>query len=253
MTFPLDFAIMSHPSDRHLSPILHWRQLREITPGRGRVQFTRCSPFQRFMAALCVVLADKRVKALLLGFQRRCRRPQHGFFQRPMHALMSAILIRPAGFNALGTDAQPNLPGRQPTQPTHRQRGKGGAVVGPYSFRQSVLPKDPFEPRPNLSPPRSLQSSALQEITAEVVRHRQRVTAPAIAQHEIAFEVRAPEGISAVAVEQRLAVRRHPPTAATRTHQTRPLQNLTPVLSAAQATAGSSRRNPSITFFGPKR
>jgi len=61
---------------------------------------------QRFMATLCVVPADKRVKALLLGFQRRCRRPQHGFFQRPMHALMSAILIRPAGFNALGTDAQ---------------------------------------------------------------------------------------------------------------------------------------------------
>jgi len=39
---------------------------------------------------------------------------------------MSAILIRPPGFNALGTDAQPDPPGRQPTQPTHRQ---GGAVV----------------------------------------------------------------------------------------------------------------------------
>lgn len=62
-----------------------------------------------------------------------------------MHAFVPAILLRLAGFDELGQDADRDPADRELREPGDGARGKGVAVVGADPLRQTVLLEEPAE------------------------------------------------------------------------------------------------------------
>ena len=73
------------------------------------------------MGTLLVVFSAKGFKRLLLSSEMGSRRLGRRFLQRPMHPLMSAVLLRETRFDALQFNPQANPPHRQFTDAGKRQ------------------------------------------------------------------------------------------------------------------------------------
>ena len=91
-------------------------------------------------------------------------------------------------------EAEP--PDGQLAEPVDRMRGREGhAVVGPDRLREATLLERALEDGEGELLLRRRQGLAGQQVAAGEIGDRQRVAVPAIAEHEFAFVVRAPEGI----------------------------------------------------------
>ena len=86
--------------------------------------------------------AAKAARSGVAGCARLAGRRTRGLrFQRAMHPLVRAVLIRRGRLDQVGINAQPNPPDRQPRQAPQRRRRKGLAIVAANRARQAVLVK----------------------------------------------------------------------------------------------------------------
>jgi len=98
------------------------------------------------VGALGVEFLDEVVEARLLLEWVAAWRAGCLFLQGEVHALMAAILLRMAGFDAFDVDGEPQLPdgelgqGEEPIG-----AGEGNAIVGPDRLGQAALAKELFE------------------------------------------------------------------------------------------------------------
>src|SRR6202022_2398873 len=102
---------------------------------------------QRLVRPLVVVDGSEVVEPLLLRRPAIGRRRCGLFLERTMNPLVTAILLRLAGGDPLGRDAELDPPDRQPRQSTHPGRGKRRTVVRTDRPRQPMLLEDRLEDR----------------------------------------------------------------------------------------------------------
>ena len=83
------------------------------------------------MGAFAIELADESVEAVLL-LEAVCAGRSCGLgLERPVHALVSAVLLRAAGLDAFDGDAEPQPPDRQPGEVVEAVgRGERRMAVG---------------------------------------------------------------------------------------------------------------------------
>src|SRR6185437_10046661 len=151
---------------------------------------------QRLMRALAVVLLHEVIEARLLLKDIRGSWSRGGFFQREVHAFMSAVLLGVAGRDALQADPQPEPPHGQFAQAVQRPRGRQGhAVVRANRGRQPELLKHALKDGKRRELARGFERFTSQEVAARKVRDRQRVTVAAVLEKKLALEIRAPERV----------------------------------------------------------
>src|SRR5262249_47551807 len=90
-------------------------QAARIGSRRGDEERGRRPLTQGFMGTHLVVLVEEAVEARLLGAHARCRWLGSGLLERPVEALVAAVLLRPAGLGGAGVGS-----GLEPRTPTPR-------------------------------------------------------------------------------------------------------------------------------------
>src|SRR6185312_896199 len=101
-----------------------------------RVDLGRTLHVESFVRSFVVKLLEEGIELGLLLKQVGAGWASGFFFERQMHALMPAVLLRMTGPNAFDRDAQARPPDRQPgeiEQPVGRS--EGNTVIGADRFR----------------------------------------------------------------------------------------------------------------------
>jgi hypothetical protein len=117
---------------------------------------------KRLVRAFVVVDAPKAAEAELLRGERVRGRLGGLLLERPVHALVAAVLLRLAGGNALGPDAELDPPNRQPRQPARCDRGERRPVIRANRQRPPELAEGRLEDRPHVALVRATQAFAAQ-------------------------------------------------------------------------------------------
>jgi hypothetical protein len=119
-------------------------------PGGGFVTCCGCAHVERLVRPLMVALVAAVVALLLLGVQAGAGRAGGVGFQRALQALVAAVLVRCAGFDARRRDARTYPPRGQLGQPGQDVGGARHAVVGADAPRQAACFEDACEQRCDL-------------------------------------------------------------------------------------------------------
>src|SRR5262249_17781940 len=186
---------------------------------RGRRPLT-----QGFMGTHLVVLVEEAVEARLLGAHARCRWLGSGLLERPVEALVAAVLLRLTGLDALGLDAELEPPHRQPRQPAGPAVRKGRTIVAAQRTRQPELAECRLEARAGMLVIAGGQRAADQGIAAEGVAYRQRIAARPVRGAEPTLEVDAPDVVGRLHGRKRLLIGWTASASAALAHQIGPLQ-----------------------------
>ena len=94
---------------------------------------------QAFMRSFVVEYITKAIKSALLCAKGCRRRIQHILFQRPMHSLVPAILLRPAWLNALVHD--PELQHAQDSSPNPEAEGVSPTTIPKPRYCDRLIQK----------------------------------------------------------------------------------------------------------------
>jgi hypothetical protein len=94
---------------------------------------------------ILIVVVTKAIEGALLVGHRGVRRRGGVLFERAMHALVTAVLLRLPGLDALGQNAQLNPPHAEPRETPDGFGGEGRAVVATNPHRQPELAKGQLE------------------------------------------------------------------------------------------------------------
>jgi hypothetical protein len=114
-------------------------------------------------------------------------------FERQVHALMAAILLRPAGLDEFDGNTEPEPPGGQPGEVEHGiGTGEGDAVVGANRLGQAALGERPLGCREGQLLTVDSSASHKKQEARGMVGDRQRVAIVSIVELELALEVGAP-------------------------------------------------------------
>src|SRR6266850_4680325 len=148
LTGPFDLAVAAHPADRDIAAIARLVNPLRVGPRRGLVDRSRRLLSQRLVRSLVVVNRTKLLEALLLRRQAVGGRRGGLLLERAMHPLVPPVLLRLAGNDPLGPDAQLDPPHRQPRQTAHPGRGKRRTVVRTDRPWQPMLLERRLEDRP---------------------------------------------------------------------------------------------------------
>jgi hypothetical protein len=118
-----------------------------------------------------------------------------GFFlQGEMHALVTTILLRSTGFDALDGNPEAKPPDRKFAQVEQGvSRSEGNAVVAADVGRQATLLKKPLKHRESVVFSGRRKRFTSEQKTAGVIGDRERIAVLAIAEQELAFVIRTPE------------------------------------------------------------
>src|SRR5579884_2034941 len=135
LSAPAHLASLGHLAHLPVTPVLRpGNPLRERTRG-GPVQRRRYLLAQRLMRALVIVLLLKLAKAPLLLAHGAGRRLHGRFPQSAMHALVTAILLRVPGLDALTHNPQLDPPHRQFRQPVRPRIPERRSIVAAHALR----------------------------------------------------------------------------------------------------------------------
>jgi len=90
---------------------------------------------ESFVRALVIVIVFESVERTLLCREARSRRPSRLRLQRPVHSLVSPVLLGMAWQNPLGANSELDPPDGKPREAADCHRSKGWSVVGPNHIR----------------------------------------------------------------------------------------------------------------------
>ena len=168
-----------------------------------------------------------------------------------MELLVRAVLLGSAQADAFGDDAQPHPPDIQARQAPQPGAGKRAAVVTSNAHRQPELGKAPLEAAPRQPIAATEQRVAPQDVPAEAIAQRQRITIAVVPRAELAFEVRRPRVVRAGDRTERMSAVWHPRSARPRHDPALPAQQITHRRSARPGRHGIPATDQGEEFLRP--
>ena len=142
---------------------------------------------------------NELVEAGLLLQEVAGRRLGGFFLEREMHALVTAILLRSTGFDALDANTEAQPPDRKFAQVEQGvSRSEGNAVIAADVGGQATLLKKPLKHWERVVFAGRRKRFTSEQKTAGMIGDGERITVLAIAQQELAFVIRTPELIGAL-------------------------------------------------------
>src|SRR5213080_462537 len=189
-----DFAVRLHFANLIDSSILQRRQLLRERSVAHLITSRRHGHAQSFMRSLVIVTMTPLIKtALHAGKVAKAAVGQQLDFQSPMKALVLALSLRMIRPTVTDGNSQPQQPNRQRRMLVLTIISPGRAVVHQHPLRQTITAKSggqAFFYRGGLLIAAGLQA---QRIARTIVEHSQRMTACAVAQGRVAFEIHLPQ------------------------------------------------------------
>src|SRR3984893_10733698 len=164
---------------------------------RGKlVDLRRALHLYSFVGTFVVEDLDKFVEARLLLKKISGGRLGGLFLQGQMHALMTPILLRMAGLDALNTDPRAEPPHRELAQVEQRMCvSERHTVIAADVGGQAALLKKPLKHCESVLFPGRRKGFTGEQITAGVIGDGQRITVLVITQQEFTFVIGAPQFI----------------------------------------------------------
>src|SRR5260370_26004125 len=138
---------------------------------------------------------------------------------------MASVLLGPTWLDALMYNTHFHPSQRQLRQAEQSRPSKGSAVVCPDPRWQPILTHRRFADRPHLAQIHARDRLAANQIAAMSIGDGAWIAAQAIACHEVALEVHAPELVRSRQVAERFRVGSSPSLLPLRTRQTHPTQD----------------------------
>lgn len=169
------------------------RELSRVRPGRGRVVRRWRVASQVLVRPFHVVLAAKGVERPLLRGGIGPWRANGGALQRPVHALMRAVLLRSSRMDALMLNAEPHPPDIELRQAMDAGRGERHPVVGADGQGQSILAEGALEERFDADALRREEAPTGEEETRVLIGNREGIAPDAVARGELSLEVGRPQ------------------------------------------------------------
>src|SRR6185312_16460668 len=166
-----------------------------------RVDLGRTLHVESFVRSFVVKLLEEGIELGLLLKQVGAGWASGFFFERQVHALMPAVLLRMTRPDAFDADAQakpPHREAREIEQPVGRS--EGNAIVGADGLRQTTLFEQALKGSKSGILGIRFHSFAQQQITRSMIGNRQRITVALVAEPELAFIVSASQRVGAGAV-----------------------------------------------------
>src|SRR3546814_6550706 len=155
---------------------------------------------ERVVGAFAVELADKIIETGLLLQDVGAARAGRLLLQRQVHALVAAVLLRLAWFDAFDLNAEPEPPDRELRQVVEPVgAGEGNAVVRADGVGQAALLEQALKDRNDASPFHALEGFASANEPRGVIGDGQGVKIAALAHLEPASEDNAPQIIGRLA------------------------------------------------------
>src|SRR5262249_44233741 len=183
---------------------------RRVRPRRGLVDHARRHVAERLMRPLFIVDAAKDIEPLLLGAPTGGWRVAAFELERPMQALVTAVLARLTSFDPFRLDAELDPPHRESAQAPYARTRKRWSIVAADRARQAVFSESRLHQRlypARIGPPHHL---APEQIAAVGITDRQRFAPPAVAGAEPTLEVDRPSVVRARALGKGRRVGRDP-------------------------------------------
>jgi hypothetical protein len=150
------------------------------------------------MWALVIELAHEIIEARLLLETIEAWRACGFLLQGEVHALVAAVLLRPAGLDAFDSNAEAQPPHRQLGQIEQRiWTGEGNTVIGADRQRQAALTKQPFEGREGDLLANRFQRLAEKQEARGVVGDGEWVAITTVTELELALEIGAQRSLAA--------------------------------------------------------
>src|SRR5690606_7792327 len=138
-----DVAVLREEAHLEVTGVLRSRHYLGHRARRWGVDRGRRSGAERLMGPLLVELAPPAVEALLLRGHVPLRWPGRLRLQGLVHPLVSAVLLRLSGVDAVVRDPELDPPHRELGEAADGLRGERHAVVGADGLRQPVLVNEP--------------------------------------------------------------------------------------------------------------
>jgi hypothetical protein len=139
--FPHDLAGAANTTDLVIRIVPGvFRANRHGAP-RGRVALRGQLLPERFVRTLFIVMPAESIETCLLFGSVRCRGPRGLGFERAMHPLVSAVLLRRGRMNEVRLHAEFEPPCGKPRQATGPTRSEGRTIVAADGEWQPISPK----------------------------------------------------------------------------------------------------------------
>src|SRR5258707_10544667 len=143
IALPLDLAVGADAANDTAVVVVGFAHGTGIKPQRGPIETGGILERQSFVRPLAVEDASELIEAFLLFDQGRRRRLGCRIFERSVHALMPAVLLRLCRLRPPRPDSQLDPPQRQRRETPPRPRRKKGPLCGKERPRPAQTPKTP--------------------------------------------------------------------------------------------------------------
>src|SRR5712692_5906105 len=203
-----DFTVRLHFANLIDSSILQRRQLLGERSVADLITTRRHGHTQSFMRSLVIVTMTPLIKTALHAFKvAKASVCQQLDFQSPMKALILALGLRMIRPTVTDGNSQPQQPNRQRRMLVLTITSPRRAVVHQHPLRQTITAKSGGQSvfyRGGLLIAAGLQA---QRIARVIVEHSQRMTALAVAQLKVAFEIHLPQLVRSLLLKPLIAAR----------------------------------------------
>src|SRR5258707_1681609 len=143
IALPLDLAVGADAANDTAVVVVGFAHGTGIKPQRGSIETGGILERQSFVRPLAVEDASELIEAFLLFDQGRRRRLGCRIFERSVHALMPAVLLRLGRLDPLRPDAELDPPQRQRRENSPPRPRKRGAVLRTDRSREAKLAQRP--------------------------------------------------------------------------------------------------------------
>src|SRR5258708_2176781 len=223
---PFDLAVAAYPSHFMIGRIVGLTQPAGIGAGRRLIVVCRCFEAKCLVRALLVEDPPELVETTLLSALIGCRRIGCLLLQRPVHSLMTAVLLRLTRLDPLRLHTGLDQLHREPAETAGGRRRKGRTVVGADHLRQADLAECRLQHRPDVLAIGLIDCLQPQNIATGEIAHSERIAAPTVLGQEPTFEVDTPDLVRQLCQGQRQKLRRTIAAPSSPPHQTMPIKHL---------------------------